>query len=338
MLAGNHELEDFTDLAPATLANIGYCQPHFLPEIVPMLGPTWSSVDFATRLEVAYGYCHPDGSALYFWLVLAQQGLDVACLTMAKTKANGTFLRYVSLVSTLAFTMGRVCADLESWRPLLRDVVSLNGVQIPFEHEGESPMLGYLGFHLHSYFRGSMADLSYQRLTCKLRSWANEVRVAGQDLQKYSRWEQEFLSTRNGEFARYNTSVTVRLVNFKYGPSPQDWQIWVSTSMDESAGEFWEAVEDGEPVLDVPGSWPTLDPGKTEYWPVLSLQRYSRRRRRRFLRYLGLELEREDDVFDLSSPEDTLQRHIVRGKETKARRRKYYLGNNISPPCREFVS
>jgi hypothetical protein len=201
-------------------------------------------------------------------------------------------------------------------------------------------MLTYLGFWVLDV-QLTMADLSHGRLTCKLRNWAHELQLAGQDLQAYGRWEQELLSNMDREFwfqPKSNESVTIRLLNFKFGPSPQDWQIWVSTSMDESTGEFWEAVEDEEPVLDIPGSWPTLDPERREYSVAYWRHEKSRRRRRRFLRCLGRELELEDHVYRWSGTKNGIQSHVNQGKKTKALRRQYYLGNNVTPPCREFVS
>jgi hypothetical protein len=162
------------------------------------------------------------------------------------------------------------------------------------------------------------------------------VRLAGQDLQAYGRWEQELLSNMNREFLLYQyDSITVRLINFEFGPSPQEWQIWVATSMDESTGEFWEAVEDEEPVLDIPCSWPILDPEEKGYRMLIGRSHHylSKRGRRRFLRYLGLGLEDESDVF-----ENLIEQLVNYGKEKKALSRQYYLGNNISPSCREFVS
>ncbi|KAK5271567.1 hypothetical protein LTR96_003392 [Exophiala xenobiotica] len=343
LLARDHDLEDFTDsdLAVETLCTIAIAgPPDSLSEVMPMLGPTWSNRDFATRLIVADGYCRPNSLARDFWLVLSQQDLDDACLTRPGSTVGGVSPLFSSLVLSLAYTMGRTCIDLEGWRSVLQRMVSLAGLKIPFGPGPPSPMLTYLGFgNLYDDFDLSMAGLGHGRLTCKLRNWAHEVQLAGQDLQAYGRWEQELLSDMYREFLWYRyESVAVRLINFKFGPSPQDWQIWVSTSMDESTGEFWEAVEDEEPVFDIPGSWPTLEPEQEEYTVLYERHSNSRRRRRRFLRYLGLGPELEDQVFEWSGTKGFVRIHVREGKEKKALRRQYYLGNNITPPCREFVS
>ncbi|RYP07837.1 hypothetical protein DL765_008990 [Monosporascus sp. GIB2] len=43
---------------------------------------------------------------------------------------------------------------------------------------------------------------------------------------------------------------------YKYGPEPEDWDVYWSEPTDEFAGDFWELVEN--PPLQVPGAW---DPG-----------------------------------------------------------------------------
>jgi hypothetical protein len=50
-------------------------------------------------------------------------------------------------------------------------------------------------------------------------------------------------------------NVTIRLVGFSYGPSPEDWHGWFSNFRDEYAGEFWEMVANEEPSVRMPGSW-----------------------------------------------------------------------------------
>jgi hypothetical protein len=352
LLAGNHDLEDLTESAAKTLVFIASSGVDWLSGIMPMLGPAWSTQDFATRLVVAYNYCTPNSLARYFWLVLSQQDLNVACLTMPESTVGEGDPLFPSLALCLAYTMGRTCMDLEGWRSVLQRMVSLDGLKILFEHGCTSPMLTYLGLGLRRFdFDISMAGLSHGRLTCKLRSWAHELQLAGQDLQAYGRWEQELLSNMyRGIFWYPNKwdeewSVTIRLMNFEFGPCPQDWQIWFSTSMYESTGEFWEAAEDEEPALDIPGAWPHLGlEGQYPWnypwlgaWDALSRHKKSKRRRRRFLRYLGLGLEDEFGVFG-PHIEDDIRYHVNDGKKTKALRRQYYLGNNITPPCREFVS
>jgi hypothetical protein len=330
-----------SDSAAKTLDKIAARWPDYLSEIMPVLGPTWSNQDFATRLVVAYNYCRPDSLAQYFWLVLSQQDLNVACLTMPESTVDGVCPLFSSLALCLAYTMGGTCIDLEGWRSVLQRMVSLDGLKISFEHGCESPMLTYLGFGMRSFdFHHSVAGFNHGRLTCKLRNWAHEVQLAGHELQIYGRWEQELLSNMGREFyPLYMGTHEVRLINFEFGPSPQDWQIWVSTSKDESTGEFWEALEENELKLDIPGSWPMVaSPMANDDWKVRDRHERSKRRRRRFLRYLGLGLEREDHVFDWPSAEISIRFHVNNGKNMKALRRQYYLGNNITPPCREFVS
>ncbi|RYP89920.1 hypothetical protein DL770_003941 [Monosporascus sp. CRB-9-2] len=47
--------------------------------------------------------------------------------------------------------------------------------------------------------------------------------------------------------------VSIRLMGYKYGPEPEDWDVYWSEPTDEFAGDFWELVEN--PPLQVPGAW-----------------------------------------------------------------------------------
>ncbi|RYO82477.1 hypothetical protein DL766_006336 [Monosporascus sp. MC13-8B] len=52
--------------------------------------------------------------------------------------------------------------------------------------------------------------------------------------------------------------VSIRLMGYKYGPEPEDWDVYWSEPTDEFAGDFWELVEN--PPLQVPGAWdPSFD-------------------------------------------------------------------------------
>jgi hypothetical protein len=52
-----------------------------------------------------------------------------------------------------------------------------------------------------------------------------------------------------------DSPASIRLINFSYGPNPEDWHFWLSDYTDEFAGEFWDMVENTEPELPIPGAW-----------------------------------------------------------------------------------
>lgn len=53
------------------------------------------------------------------------------------------------------------------------------------------------------------------------------------------------------ELARKGKSVY--LIGFKYGPEPEDWDIYWDEPTDMFAGEFWELIENPPPQI--PGAW-----------------------------------------------------------------------------------
>lgn len=62
----------------------------------------------------------------------------------------------------------------------------------------------------------------------------------------YRRKDQAFIES---------APITIRLIGFSYGPSPEDWHCWYSNLRDEFASEFWEMVENGDPSVRIPGAW-----------------------------------------------------------------------------------
>lgn len=43
------------------------------------------------------------------------------------------------------------------------------------------------------------------------------------------------------------------IYGFDYGPSVEDWHLWLSNPLDEWAGEFWDMIEHPESAM--PGAW-----------------------------------------------------------------------------------
>lgn len=113
-----------------------------------------------------------------------------------------------------------------------------------------------------------------------LIDWLKILRHCRIDLQDYGEWEklntreedQEFEFTKLGEGLTIGprprrTAGTVRLINFAYGPRPEDWKFWFSDPTDAFAGNFWALIEESTPcgfdqealakshAQPMPGSW-----------------------------------------------------------------------------------
>jgi len=86
----------------------------------------------------------------------------------------------------------------------------------------------------------------------------------GVNLQEYGAWESLSLQKKvslwcykkddkddNENSVQYRQALLViefdiRLINFKYGPSPNDWIFWFSEPSDPFAGDFWAMIEGEE--------------------------------------------------------------------------------------------
>lgn len=46
--------------------------------------------------------------------------------------------------------------------------------------------------------------------------------------------------------------VTIRLLGFSHGSSPEDWTLWISQYSDAFSGDFWRMIERR---MEIPGGW-----------------------------------------------------------------------------------
>ncbi|KIW71376.1 hypothetical protein PV04_03552 [Phialophora macrospora] len=326
---------------------------YLLPGLIQMISPPWSTWSLSTRLEAAYDSCKAYLGSDAFWLYLAKPQLDSSCLVGEISQEDAPPL-YISLVEKLAKVLGDhwrypvECPDFGGWRAIFRTAVGLDGLRVAFEHDSSSPMLTYLGLiplEMLCPSNLSWADLSNERLTHKLRHWATEILKAGQDLQEYGKWEREHLIAKGREFRSpcqiQNTScLTLRIVGFTYGAVPDDWQIWVSLSSDERAGEFWNLLAERESPLYMPGAWPAnedrcwnCDREDTQNPSVLGWEYpCSRRRRRRMVRYFDLTKESVDEI--CGRVRYDVEYYSKNGRKQKAWREQFFKEAGTTPPPR----
>lgn len=108
--------------------------------------------------------------------------------------------------------------------------------------------------------------------TFLLRAWVASLKDAGFDLIQLGGLETKLLydtslSIRRRFFPRIGLAKqnlqrcielarkgkSVYLIGFKYGPEPEDWDIYWDEPTDMFAGEFWELIENPPPQI--PGAW-----------------------------------------------------------------------------------
>ncbi|OTA68466.1 hypothetical protein K449DRAFT_145961 [Hypoxylon sp. EC38] len=115
---------------------------------------------------------------------------------------------------------------------------------------------------LYSSLRYSNLEDPLKATPSALRVWLEALEQAGVDLNTYGRREHEIF-TNNDSYHYfglpwiieyyYSFPVNYYLVDFSYGPEPDDWKLYWSEPTDELAGDFWELIEN--PPLHIPGSW-----------------------------------------------------------------------------------
>lgn len=105
-----------------------------------------------------------------------------------------------------------------------------------------------------------------------LRMWISSLKHAGADLLKYGRRENQLLhqhdldsrdsmrflcfrKIKDGRRAHraWLLRIPVYILGYKYGPEPEDWDIYWNEPSDAYAGDFWNLIEN--PPLRIPGSW-----------------------------------------------------------------------------------
>jgi hypothetical protein len=98
-----------------------------------------------------------------------------------------------------------------------------------------------------------------------LRLWLRLLKDTGIDLVRYGQEEKQILQRKctrreesyNGYFKEsdgwYVRTHRLRLINFMYGPEPEDWKFWLAPVMRTDFLEFWDMVDHPERAM--PGAW-----------------------------------------------------------------------------------
>ncbi|KAI0881566.1 uncharacterized protein GGS22DRAFT_172473 [Annulohypoxylon maeteangense] len=93
-----------------------------------------------------------------------------------------------------------------------------------------------------------------------LNLWLKALKLAGIDLNTYGHREHDMFIDNDHHFiVEQNPSNVLQsrllfyLIGFKFGPEPEDWELYWAEPTDELAGDFWDLIEN--PPLHIPGSW-----------------------------------------------------------------------------------
>jgi hypothetical protein len=162
-----------------------------------------------------------------------------------------------------------ITRNTDGWRQMLKDAgEALADLQQVSSTLWETPLITFLrawGQALEWH-----RPYEWSSFVPALRKWVSELQAVGVDLEEYGELEREL--HRNGDvdtqielsaaLAEMNfftetdppaERLKFRLLDFTYGPEPEDWFVWVTNPLDEFAGQFWRMVEREVEVM--PGTW-----------------------------------------------------------------------------------
>ncbi|OTA87357.1 hypothetical protein M434DRAFT_35401 [Hypoxylon sp. CO27-5] len=123
------------------------------------------------------------------------------------------------------------------------------------KEDGTTVLVEVLHWPLRSHYGNH--TLYFKATSLVLTVWLEALKQAGVDLNAYGRCEREIFAYN--EFIHYfgrvfhDCDLSSYLVDFSYGPEPDDWKLYWREPSDEFAGDFWKLIED--PPLHIPGSW-----------------------------------------------------------------------------------
>lgn len=95
------------------------------------------------------------------------------------------------------------------------------------------------------------------QLKIPLKLWLDILTTSGIDLIRYGKEEQfvhrsiepiEFFCDRWNVYTRHGY-LKLRLLVFDYGPSPNDWKLWLIDDMDDSFTDFWDMIDHPERAM-----------------------------------------------------------------------------------------
>lgn len=141
----------------------------------------------------------------------------------------------------------------EEWHIMFREMLE-NGLDIHQTMNGLTLLHAFLDgcFQVSNPFEGSLMERCNEALGALLRG----LQGVGINLKEFGETEELLLKDQGGciDFRAFGRSshFVIRLIGFSYGPTPEDWCLWVSEPSDEFVGDFWEMIDRR---MEMPGGW-----------------------------------------------------------------------------------
>jgi hypothetical protein len=156
------------------------------------------------------------------------------------------------------------------WRRLIKDLVSA-GASLHAIDNSKRSILSTIIHGPWTFFSSiklaekvKTSNKRFALISQVLSIWLSDLQEVGVDLMHYAADEKALHLTGevNRSFLRYHPRrcyMSTYLINFSYGPRPEDWHFYFSEPTDVFAGEFWAMTErfpcQDELELRIPGSW-----------------------------------------------------------------------------------
>lgn len=162
---------------------------------------------------------------------------------------------------------------LEELLSLINDLIKGGSKLQALTLRGRTPLLEVLDWLLGStisspFIVNALVSTLTSETAVPMRAWLKQLKDSGVDLVNYGKNEQLVLESPGvyREFWYYNAhidrhigqrrrnqSCKMRLINFTYGPEPDDWAFWFVPVMQDYFMDFWEMIDHPERAM--PGAW-----------------------------------------------------------------------------------
>ncbi|KAL3458369.1 hypothetical protein BJX64DRAFT_279957 [Aspergillus heterothallicus] len=243
------------------------CPPEALDLLQRRVSLDYAALPLSVRFKRAMMIdpFYADGSSPEMFQT-AMGGVIEPCAYLMEDKNGSTLLQKVAQCLAMDFFSQR-SGNKDSWRRMLRDGVAASADLHKLTSDWpQTPLVSY--FDAYIFFFDKIKSSKWSLLS-PLRNWVSELKAVGVDIEAYGAKENalhksgrsfmEFYLHKGALIDILSTdeiiedSLEFRVLDFTYGPEPDDWYIWVTNPLDEFAGEFWELVNRQSEIM--PGTW-----------------------------------------------------------------------------------
>lgn len=143
----------------------------------------------------------------------------------------------------------------ESWNALFCELLAA-GIDI---HNIVGKATPFSSFLTEYFTWCNHEEVAAETVDAAIKIWLGDLQATGLDLKHFGQTEKRLCDSGDVDKdfhsnSRGRNGGSVRLINFTYGSSPDDWHLWMSERSDAYVGDFWRLIRRQEEVM--PGAWP----------------------------------------------------------------------------------